>query len=83
MFMFHKSQDTFGIFQILTTANMKMAAFWILRRGLVGVNQRFRGTYCLHHQGDKSKPETYRPMMEAVNTSETSVNYYNTRRTIT
>jgi hypothetical protein len=42
----------------------------------VEVYRRFRGAYCLHHQGAL--------MMEAVRTSETSVNIYlTTRRWIT
>jgi hypothetical protein len=31
---------------------VKMAVFWVVAlRGLVWVNQRFVGPYCLHHQG--------------------------------
>jgi hypothetical protein len=38
---------------VLTEAIMKMMAFWgIALCGLVEVNRRFRGAYCLHHQGD-------------------------------
>jgi hypothetical protein len=38
----------------------KMKAFWdIARRGLIGVDRRFRGAYFLYHKGDTL-------MMEAV-----------------
>jgi hypothetical protein len=41
-------------FQVLTAASMKMTAFWdIAPCSLVKVDQCFRGSYCLHHQGDK------------------------------
>jgi hypothetical protein len=34
---------------------MKMRAFWdVSPCSLVGVDRRFRGVYCLHHQSDKS-----------------------------
>jgi hypothetical protein len=33
---------------------MKMAVFWVVAPcGLVEVYRRFRGLYCLHHQGDE------------------------------
>jgi hypothetical protein len=33
---------------------MKIRAFWYVAPcSLVGVDQRFRGAYCLHHQGDE------------------------------
>jgi hypothetical protein len=39
------------IFQVLMVASMKMRAFCnIVLCSLVGVHQRFRGTYCLCHQ---------------------------------
>jgi hypothetical protein len=41
---------------------------------LVEVYQRFRGACCLHHQGN----EYTTMMMEAVSTSETLVNFYQT-----
>jgi hypothetical protein len=45
----------------------------------VEVDRRFRGAYCLHHQGDS----VIVLIMEAVRTSETSVNFnLNTRRYI-
>jgi hypothetical protein len=35
---------------------MKMAVFWVVAPcSLVEVRQRFRGLYCLHHQGDDSR----------------------------
>jgi hypothetical protein len=50
---------------------MKMTFFWdIALCGLVEDERRFRGAYCPHHQGAL--------MMEAVSTSETSVNLYDT-----
>jgi hypothetical protein len=52
-----------------------MTAFWdIAPCSMVEVDRRFRGSYCLHHQGALA--------MEAVRTSETSVNYYTSRRNI-
>jgi hypothetical protein len=44
---------------------------------LVGVDRRFRGTYCLHHQHDD-----FALMMEAVRTTEPSVYSETTRRYI-
>jgi hypothetical protein len=42
-------------FQALTAANVKMTAFWDIEpRSLVEVDRRFRGAYCLHHQGDET-----------------------------
>jgi hypothetical protein len=52
-------------------------AFWdIAPYSLVEVNRRFRGLYCLHHQGDYF----IRLLMEAVRISETSVYYNETAR---
>jgi hypothetical protein len=45
-----------------------MIAFWYIQRR-VGVDRRFRGTYCLHYGPDK-----------AVRTSETSVYFNETTR---
>jgi hypothetical protein len=48
-----------------------MAGFWVIAPcRLVWVYQSFRGPYCHHHQGDECL------MMEAVETSETLVNSY-------
>jgi hypothetical protein len=42
-------------FQVLTAASMKIRAFWDMAPcSLVAVDRRFRGAYCLHHQGDES-----------------------------
>jgi hypothetical protein len=42
-------------FQVLTAASMKMAVFSVVAPcSLVEVYQRFRGAFCLHHQGDES-----------------------------
>jgi hypothetical protein len=54
-----------------------MTALWdVAPCSLVEVYGRFRGAYCLHYEGDD------RMMMEAVNTSETSVNFDETTRGI-
>jgi hypothetical protein len=38
---------------------MKMIAFWYTAPGsLYEVDQRFRGVYCLHHQGDEGRTTT-------------------------
>jgi hypothetical protein len=40
-------------FQAVTVASMKMAVFWVVAPcNLVEVHRRFRGAWCLHHQGD-------------------------------
>jgi hypothetical protein len=40
-------------FKVLTAASMKMTAFWdIAPCSLIEVDRRFRGAYCVHHQGD-------------------------------
>jgi hypothetical protein len=53
--------------------SVKMAVFWVEALcSLVEVYQRFRGSYCLHHQGAL--------MMEAARTSETLVNLCQTTR---
>jgi hypothetical protein len=40
-------------FEVLTAVSTKMAVFWIVAPCcLVEVYQRFRGSRCLHHQGD-------------------------------
>jgi hypothetical protein len=54
-------------FQVLTVASMKMAVFWVVAPcNLVEVCRRFRERRAL--------------MMEASNTTETSVNLYQTTR---
>jgi hypothetical protein len=41
-------------FQVFTVAYMKMTAFWdIAPRSFVEIYWRFKGAYCLHHQGDE------------------------------
>jgi hypothetical protein len=66
-------------FHVLTAASMKIAVFWdVAPCSLVQVYRRFRGVYYLHHQGDKTSLFTHRLMVEAVSTSETSVNFYYT-----
>jgi uncharacterized membrane protein (DUF485 family) len=59
-------------FQVLTAANMKFRVFWdVALCSHVEVDRRFKGAYCLHHQGD----EFTALMMEAVRTCETSSNF--------
>jgi hypothetical protein len=63
-------------FEVLTAVRKKMAVFWVLAPcSLVEVYQRFRGPYCLRHQGDD-----FIMMMEVARTSETLVNFYQTTR---
>jgi hypothetical protein len=39
--------------KVLTAMSMKMAVFWVVAPcSLVKVHQRFRGSCCLHHQGE-------------------------------
>jgi hypothetical protein len=41
------------MFQVLTAASMKFSiVFWDVLPCKIIVDQRFRGTFCLHHQGD-------------------------------
>jgi hypothetical protein len=50
---------------------MSIRAFWDAAPcSFVGVDRRFKGAYCLHHQGDESFIAL---MMEVVRTSETPV----------
>jgi hypothetical protein len=40
-------------FQVLMAASMKIRAFWdVAPCSLVGIDRRFRGAYCLHHQDE-------------------------------
>jgi hypothetical protein len=56
---------------------MKIRVLWdVAPRSQVEVYRRFRGVYCIHHQGDSF----IALMMEAVRTSETSVNLNATTR---
>jgi hypothetical protein len=56
---------------------MKNAVFWDVAPCRYFVNRRFGGMYRLHHQGKNP-----RVMMEAIHSSETSVNKISTRRHI-
>jgi len=88
-------------FQVLTSANVKMAVFWdVASCSLIKIHRRFRGEYCLHNQGGNKPHEKSRLgpeclyiwnyffacgllislMMAAVSISETSVNFYQTKR---
>jgi hypothetical protein len=54
---------------------MKMVVFWDDSPcSLVEIDQRFRGSYCLHHQDDETL------MIEIVSTFEMSVNSYQIAR---
>jgi hypothetical protein len=58
-------------FQVLTAASMMFrVVFWDVLPCKMIVDRRFRGAYCLHHQGWVIISSL---MMEAVHTSETSV----------
>jgi hypothetical protein len=55
--------------QVFAVVSVKMTAFWnVAPCSLVEIDRRFRGAYCLHHQ--------IALVIEAVSTSETSVNFY-------
>jgi hypothetical protein len=46
-------------FQVLAAASVKFGVFWdVAPCSLVGVDRRFRGVYCLHHQADDSVVRT-------------------------
>jgi hypothetical protein len=58
---------------------MKMAVFWdVAPCSLAEIDRRFRRTYCLHHCIRAILLIAL--MMEAVSTSETTVNFYQTTR---
>jgi hypothetical protein len=62
---------------------MKTIAFWdVAPCSLEQIDIRFRGAYCLHHQGALTTNNTIirSLMMEAIRTSETSVNFCETTR---
>jgi hypothetical protein len=44
--------NTLVRFQVLTAASMMLrAVFWVILPCEMIVDRRFRGAYCLHHQG--------------------------------
>jgi hypothetical protein len=49
-----KQDITFHVrLQVLTAASIKIRVFWnVMPCSLIGVDRRFRGAYCLHHQGN-------------------------------
>jgi hypothetical protein len=57
--------------QVFMAADMKIKAFWdVVSCSLVRVDRRFRGAYCLHHQGASSvyyKETTQRYIPEGSN----------------
>jgi hypothetical protein len=55
---------------------MFRAVFWVILPCKMMVDRRFRGAYCLHHQGWVYSSL----MMDAVRTSETSVDHHFTRQ---
>jgi hypothetical protein len=60
-------------FQVLTAASMKFRVFWdVAPCSHIELDRRFRGAYCLHHQGGDR--------IEAVRTPETSVHFNMTTR---
>jgi hypothetical protein len=64
--------NKFVRFQVLMVASMKMAVFWVVAPcSLVEVYRCFRGACCLHHP-------LIALMMEAANTSETLISFYQT-----
>jgi hypothetical protein len=55
---------------------MKMTVFWhVAKCSLVEIRRHFRGTHCLHHQGEECLL-----MTEEISTSETSVYFYQSTR---
>jgi hypothetical protein len=56
-------------FQVLTAVTLKIGALWATAPCSLGVDRRYRGAYCLHHQGD-GRGITL--MMKPLRTSETS-----------
>jgi hypothetical protein len=71
----HKRDETkmfFIGFEVLTVVSMKMAVFWVVAAyTLVVVLRSYRGACCLHHHAVTL-------MVKAANTSEMSVNFYQT-----
>jgi hypothetical protein len=66
---------------------MSIAVFWVVAAcSLVEVYRRFRGACCFHHQDDMNAASIIRAMslivlmIEAANTSETSVKIYQATR---
>jgi hypothetical protein len=54
--------------------NMKIRSYWDIAPCSLGLDQRFRGSYSIHHQGgDISRCRMITLMMETVRRSETSV----------
>jgi hypothetical protein len=43
-------------FQVLTEVSIKIRAFWDVGRCSLAVDRRFRGAYCLRHQGTIHRP---------------------------
>jgi hypothetical protein len=63
------------ICEVLTVASMELTGCWyITSYHLVEIDRRCRGSCCFRHQDDENF------MMETVNTSETSVNFYEITR---
>jgi hypothetical protein len=45
-------------FQVLTAASMRFRVLWdVAPCSYVEVHRRFRGAYCLYHQGDDDRPD--------------------------
>jgi hypothetical protein len=53
-FVTAEKMSMFVGFEVLTAVSTKMAVFWVVAPcSLVEVYQRFRGPFCLQHQGDR------------------------------
>jgi hypothetical protein len=69
-----QAKDILVRFQVVTATSVKMTVFWdVAPCGPVEINERVRGAYCLHHQGNDQAL-----MMEAVRTCEILVSLYHT-----
>jgi hypothetical protein len=63
-------------FQVLMVARMKMTAFWVIVLcSPTELDRRFRGSYCLHHQGSDSSDDERQNSETLVYFSKTSRHY--------
>jgi hypothetical protein len=68
-------KDPLVRFQVLTAVSMMTASWDIAPRSLVEVVGRFRGMYCLHHQGDESNDGGSTYLWNVVYFNETTKRY--------